>query len=117
MVRCITPKIRQVKFMRVFISIAIISILFSSCSKQVECLSADLVLVNGKIYTATEAMPVAEVLAIKDNKFIFVGSQEDSSSYNCELNKTLDLSDTFIFPGFIDAHAHLKGIGLSLIHI
>ena len=103
--------------MRVFISIAIISILFSSCSKQVECLSADLVLVNGKIYTAAEAMPVAEVLAIKDNKFIFVGSQEDSSSYNCELNKTLDLTDTFIFPGFIDAHAHLKGIGYREINL
>lgn len=103
--------------MRVFISIAIISILFSSCSKQVECLSADLVLVNGKIYTASEAMPVAEVLAIKDNKFIFVGSQKDSSSYNCELNKTLDLSDTFIFPGFIDAHAHLKGIGYREINL
>ena len=70
-----------------------------------------MVLVNSKIYTANADQWEAEALAILGDKFIFIGGNEDSSAYACGSNRVLDLKDSFIFPGFIDAHAHLKSIG------
>ena len=85
--------------------------LIISCSKEEVCYEADLVLVNSKIYTANADQWEAASLAILGDKFIFVGSNDDSSAYACGSNRVLDLKDSFVFPGFIDAHAHLKGIG------
>ena len=90
--------------------IAII-LLLSSCSVEKDCLEADLVLINAKVYTANEKLPEAEAVAILKDKIIFVGSANESIQYTCNDNRIVDLQGKFIFPGFIDAHAHLKGIG------
>ena len=90
--------------------IAII-LLLSSCSAEKDCLEADLVLINAKVYTANEKLPEAEAVAILKDKIIFVGSANESIQYTCNDNRIVDLQGKFIFPGFIDAHAHLKGIG------
>ena len=90
--------------------IAII-LLLSSCSVEKDCLEADLVLINAKVYTANEKLPEAEAVAILKDKIIFVGSANESIQYTCNDNRIEDLQGKFIFPGFIDAHAHLKGIG------
>ena len=90
--------------------IAII-LLLSSCSAEKDCLEADLVLINAKVYTASEKLPEAEAVAILKDKIIFVGSANESIQYTCNDNRIEDLQGKFIFPGFIDAHAHLKGIG------
>ncbi|MEL0227169.1 MAG: amidohydrolase [Gammaproteobacteria bacterium] len=90
--------------------IAII-LLLSSCSAEKDCLEADLVLINAKVYTANEKLPEAEAVAILKDKIIFVGSTNESIQYTCNDNPIEDLQGKFIFPGFIDAHAHLKGIG------
>ena len=91
-------------------SIAII-LLLSSCSAEKDCIEADLVLINAKVYTANEKLPEAEAVAILKDKIIFVGSANESIQYTCNDNRIKDLQGNFIFPGFIDAHAHLKGIG------
>ena len=93
------------------ISVLLLTSLIISCSKEEVCYEADLVLVNSKIYTANADQWEAAALAILGDKFIFVGSNDDSSAYACGSNSVLDLKDSFVFPGFIDAHAHLKGIG------
>ena len=76
-----------------------------------DCIEADLVLINAKVYTANEKLPEAEAVAILKDKIIFVGSANESIQYTCNDNRIVDLQGKFIFPGFIDAHAHLKGIG------
>ena len=88
-----------------------IILLLSSCSVEKDCLEADLVLINAKVYTANEKLPEAEAVAILKDKIIFVGSANESIQYTCNDNRIVDLQGKFIFPGFIDAHAHLKGIG------
>lgn len=88
-----------------------IILLLSSCSVEKDCLEADLVLINAKVYTANEKLPEAEAVAILKDKIIFVGSTNESIQYTCNDNPIEDLQGKFIFPGFIDAHAHLKGIG------
>lgn len=94
------------------LSLAIVLvILFSACSKEEACIEADLVVFNTNIYTGFTDAPKAEALAIKDKKFIFVGSNSEASVFTCGTNKTVDLQGVHVYPGFIDAHAHLKGIG------
>ena len=88
-----------------------IILLLSSCSVEKDCLEADLVLINAKVYTANEKLPEAEAVATLKDKIIFVGSANESIQYTCNDNRIEDLQGKFIFPGFIDAHAHLKGIG------
>ena len=42
--------------------------------------SADVAYTNGKIYTVNDAQPWAEAVAIKDGKFLLVGSNSDVES-------------------------------------
>ena len=98
--------------MQRYLSFSIATILLlSSCSMEKDCIEADLVLINAKVYTANEKLPEAEAVAILKDKIIFVGSANESIQYTCNDNRIVDLQGKFIFPGFIDAHAHLKGIG------
>ena len=98
--------------MQRYLSFSIATILLlSSCSVEKDCIEADLVLINAKVYTANEKLPEAEAVAILKDKIIFVGSAKESVKYTCNDNRIKDLGGNFIFPGFIDAHAHLKGIG------
>ena len=53
---------------------------------------------------------IAESVAIKDGSIIFVGSNEEIEPYKCNA-EIMDLSDAFIYPGFIDSHVHLKATG------
>ena len=92
-------------------------ILLTGCSDEEVCIDSDLVFLNNTIYTANSDQPKAELLAIKDDKIIFVGSASQVNSYDCGSNRVSSLENSFIYPGFIDAHAHLKGIGYRELNL
>ncbi len=74
---------------------------------------ADLVVYNAKIYTVDNQFSVEEAMAVKDGKIISIGTNDwvrNSFSAGTEL----DANKKFIYPGFIDAHAHFLGYGLDL---
>ena len=89
----------------------IIAIIISGCSTEEQCIDSDLVIINTMIYTANHEDPIAEALAIKGNKLIYVGKNSGVGNFNCGNIVVLDLKNSYVYPGFIDAHAHLKGIG------
>ena len=89
----------------------IIAIIISGCSTEEQCIDSDLVIINTLIYTANQEDPIAEALAIKGNKLIYVGKNSGVGNFNCGNSVVLDLKNSYVYPGFIDAHAHLKGIG------
>ena len=91
--------------------ILVIILFVTGCSSEKTCIESDLVLINTKIYTANPNNPTAEALAIKNGKFVFIGTNTEAQNFNCGESKLLDLEGSFVYPGFIDAHAHLKGIG------
>ena len=103
--------------MRKIIYFLLITMLIG-CSEEEVCIDADLVLYNSKIYTADLDNNVVESVAVKDGSIIFVGSNDEVGAYKCNA-EIMNLSDGFVYPGFIDSHVHLKGTGyrLSLIHI
>ncbi|MGB0870023.1 MAG: amidohydrolase [Flavobacteriales bacterium] len=67
---------------------------------------ADKVFINGKIYTADTAKPMAEAMAIKGNKIVAVGSTEQISKLVTKETKTIDLKEHLVIPGLNDAHFH-----------
>ena len=67
---------------------------------------ADTVYTNGKIYTVDEAQPWAEAVAIKDGKFLVVGSDADVEAVTGDGTEVVDLGGSFAMPGIGDTHIH-----------
>src|SRR5688500_19817686 len=68
--------------------------------------SADLILHNGVIWTVDEKNPTAQAVAIKDRKFIAVGSNESVAKHRGPNTRVIDLQGKFVVPGFNDNHVH-----------
>ena len=66
--------------------------------------AADTVYINGRIYTVNESQPWAESVAIKNGKFIAVGSADDIAVVTGEATKVVDLAGAFAMPGLVDIH-------------
>jgi predicted amidohydrolase YtcJ len=73
--------------------------------------SADLVLRNTTIYTVNAKAPVAQAVAVRGGKIIYVGDDAGAAKFVGPATKSLDLKGRYVFPGFVDAHAHFTGIG------
>ena len=79
-----------------------------------EELSADLVLVNGRVITVNPFDSVAEAVAVKDGRVLKVGSTADIKRLAGRRTKTIDLKGRALLPGFIDTHEHCIRRGLQL---
>jgi predicted amidohydrolase YtcJ len=69
----------------------------------------DLVLTNGNIYTVEDKQPKAQAVAVKGDRIIFVGSNEDAKKFHAV--KVVDLHGHTVVPGLTDSHCHIFGIG------
>ena len=78
--------------------------------------TADLVFVNGKVFTADERSSAAEGFAIKDGRFIAVGPSAAMRSHIGAGTKVVDLGGRFVAPGLSDGHLHgvTGGPGIDL---
>ena len=89
--------------------IVLILIVFISCKSQEQ---VDLIVYNAIIYTVDENFNIAEAAAIKDGKFVEVGSSE--AIQNKFVSKEIiDANGQTIVPGFIDAHCHFLALGFN----
>lgn len=68
--------------------------------------AADTAFKNGKIITVNEKDEIAEALAVKDNKIVFVGADKDIESLIDEKTEVIDLGGRTLMPGIIDSHFH-----------
>ncbi len=69
----------------------------------------DLLLTNGNVYTVAEKQPTAEAVAVKANRIVFVGSNDDARKFRAA--KIVDLRGRTVVPGLTDSHCHIFGIG------
>lgn len=88
-------------------------VLLAACSSTDK---ADFVLVNANIYTVDDHFSTAEALAVKDGKILALGTTA-SIKANYEATEIIDAKGAFVYPGFIDAHAHFLGYGQSLFSV
>ena len=86
-----------------------LTILFISCTPKE---SVDLIVSNAKVYTVNESFEMADAFAVKDGKFVAVGTTEDILA-TYETVNTLDAQGKTIVPGLIDAHCHFYGLGMN----
>ena len=77
-----------------------------SCSKT----KVDLIVHNGNVYTVDNQFNKASAFAIKDGKFMAIGSDRSILSHYYA-TRTLDAQGQSIYPGFIDGHCHFVGYG------
>lgn len=82
-----------------------------SCQSQTE--SPDTI-VLGQLVTMNPQQPQVEAVAIKDGRFIFVGEEAAALALADSETTIIDLQDAAGYPGFIDAHLHVAGIGSAL---
>ena len=68
--------------------------------------TADAIYYNGKIVTLWDTRPVAEAMAIRGNRFLRVGSNEEVLQTVGPSTKKTDLRGRCVTPGLIDSHAH-----------
>ncbi|UYM18663.1 amidohydrolase [Endozoicomonas euniceicola] len=68
--------------------------------------NADTVYVNGQVYTVNTDQAWAEAFAVKDGKFVKLGSSKEIMAFKDADSKVVDLKGQFVMPGFIDAHTH-----------
>ncbi len=73
---------------------------------------ADLVGVNAKVYTLDADTPVAEAFAVKDGRFLAVGTNADIKGLIGKRTETVDARHMTVVPGFMDCHNHVPGVTL-----
>jgi predicted amidohydrolase YtcJ len=91
---------------------------------------ADLLLVNGRVYTlawddpapdgapaanaphaAGVYRPDAEAVAIRGERIVFVGTTRDAQGHRGAATRVLDLGGATVLPGLVDSHTHVVGLG------
>jgi predicted amidohydrolase YtcJ len=75
---------------------------------------ADVVFVNGKIWTVDKARPEAEAVAVLDGRILSVGSTADVKKSIGPKTSVIDLKGKRMLPGFIDNHTHFMSGGFQL---
>ena len=78
-------------------------------------LTPDKLIVNANILTVDSPNPRAEALAIKNGKFVAVGSNKDVEHLAGPGTKVINLAGKTVVPGFIDAHIHVMSTGCKLV--
>lgn len=71
---------------------------------------ADHVFLNGYVYTADPAGTVAEALAVRGDRIIFVGGNGEARTYVGESTRVHGLDGKMVLPGLHDTHIHLLGL-------
>lgn len=78
---------------------------------------ADLVVLNGKVWTVNKAQPEAEALALWRGRILVVGSNAEIKRLAGPKTHVLDVQGRRVVPGFYDSHVHLLGSGQRLSEV
>ena len=76
------------------------------CGADLGVLHPDTVLFNAKVVTVDEDFSIAEAVAIKDGKFLAVGSNSSVRGLAGDRTEVVDLEGATVLPGFNDPHVH-----------
>jgi predicted amidohydrolase YtcJ len=78
---------------------------------------ADLILVNGKIWTVDNKRPEVEAVAVLGNRIAAVGSTEEIRKWIGANTRVIDLQGKRVTPGFNDSHVHFLDGGMGLASV
>ena len=75
---------------------------------------ADLVVRNARVHTVDDRMPAAAAFAVRGDRFVAVGSDDDAMAMAGKRTRIIDAKGLTVVPGFIDCHNH--AIGETLLY-
>ena len=76
---------------------------------------ADLVFVNGDVYTVDAARTWAQAVAVRAGRIVAVGTDEAVGDLIGAVTEVIDLRGKMLLPGFQDAHVHPVSSGLEML--
>ncbi len=103
---------KSIRFSVFYLGLALF--LFLSCQGPEP---ADLLLLNGKVWTAEGTDTFVEAVAIRGNQIISTGTSDDLSSLQGPATRVVDLQGKLVIPGFNDAHIHFLGGSTGLLEV
>src|SRR3954469_659527 len=74
-------------------------------------------LAAARVWTADARGPLAEAVAVRDNKIVAVGSRDELEPFRGKRTLVIDAGAGMIVPGLIDSHIHLIDGGLQLASV
>ena len=101
--------------MKLFLLLPLL-ILLSNSSRSATAI-ANTVFLNGNLYTVNDSAPRAEAIAIKGERILFVGGNEEAKKFSGPTTRTIDLHGNTVLPGLTDSHYHILGVGERLTHL
>ena len=94
--------------------VVLVLCILCACTKKQ---STDMVILGGKIYTASEKSRTVEAIAVKGNKIVFTGTEKEARGLLGEQTTVVDLEGKTLTPGFIEGHGHLMGVGYNEMNL
>ncbi len=76
---------------------------------------ADVIYTNGVIHTMDEDNPEATAMAVRGDKFIYVGNDEDVLEYANDDTEMVDLEEQVVLPGLTESHIHFESVGENIL--
>lgn len=104
-------KISQIVLIFIFV------IFFACCAPKKSFVDADLVLLNGKIWTVDGDPSEAEAVAVWKGKILAVGKTSEIKALAGGNTRVIDLDGKLALPGFIDSHTHFVDGGFHLLGV
>ncbi len=96
--------------MRRWISICVVVLLAAIPHAQQP--AADVVLTNGKIITVDERFTIAQAVAVRGERIVAVGTNQEIARLAGPATRRIDLRGRAVLPGLIDNHAHFMEEGV-----
>ncbi len=75
-----------------------------------------MLLVNGIVYTLDNKQATVEAVAVKDGRIVGTGSN-DEIRRKFKSDRVIDLKRRVVYPGFVDAHGHMEGLGALMSNV
>lgn len=95
-----------------------LSSLIVGCGEQApKSANVDMVFKGGPIYTAVDAKPMVEAVAVDNGRIVYAGPASGLSAWAGADTNVVDLKGSAMYPGFTDSHGHLIGIGFREVQL
>jgi len=73
----------------------------------------DIILTNGKIITVDDRFTIAQAIAVRGERIIAVGGNQEIARLASDTTRRIDLRGKAVIPGLIDNHMHLLRAGTT----
>jgi predicted amidohydrolase YtcJ len=96
-----------------FLTVVAFTLWFPGCQTE-GTEPADLVVLNGNVYSADGTGAFAEAVAVRGNRILRVGARSEIEPLAGDTTTVIDARGGAVVPGFNDSHVHFMGGGLGL---